>query len=170
MKKISFITGMLFLIVLPFALLAQEPEPSTGTTRNIVPREPSEGSIGTENKPWASGWFSELHVGGSTVPTVAWTPSGRVITEPTGTVLVTDYLIWMDTEAAGMTQTLELPDMVGVDSMCIVIRKLGGDHEVKLKRVSGSTTNYFTLAGDGASIAVDWLGGSRSQWFWRQAY
>lgn len=148
-----------------FVSFAQETE----TTRNIVPRAPSQGSIGTETKPWSSGWFDELHVGGSAVPTIAWTPAGRLVTNLNSTVTITDYLIWMDTEAAGGTMTIEFPDMENVDSMCVVVRKLGGDYDVKLKRISGNTTNYFTLSGDGASIAIDWLG-VKTNWYWRQAY
>jgi len=36
-------------------------------TRNIVPRGPSEGSIGTSAKPWGDGWFDDLHVGGNSI-------------------------------------------------------------------------------------------------------
>lgn len=38
-----------------------------GETRNIVPRGPGEGSIGTSEKPWGDGWFDDLHVDGNSI-------------------------------------------------------------------------------------------------------
>lgn len=56
MKKLG-----LFLIVCLISIFA------FGETRNIVPRGPGEGSIGTSEKPWGDGWFDDLHVDGNSI-------------------------------------------------------------------------------------------------------
>lgn len=97
-----------------------------------------------------------------------WNPNTRVISATNATVLASDYLIWMDSEAAGDEQTILLPDMA-TDSQSIVIRHLGSDHPTTIVRATATATNTYQLTGDGASIAVDWLG-AKTNWYWRQAY
>ena len=98
----------------------------------------------------------------------AWTPASRVVAATNTTVFASDYLIWMDSEAAEDEQVLYLPDMEA-DSQSIVIRHLGGDHPTTIVRATAAGTNTYTLAGDGAAVAVDWLG-IKTNWYWRQAY
>ncbi len=97
-----------------------------------------------------------------------WNPNTRVISATNATVLASDYLIWMDSEAAEDEQTILLPDMA-TDSQSIVIRHLGSDHPTTIVRETAAGTNTYTLAGDGAAVAVDWLG-IKTNWYWRQAY
>lgn len=98
----------------------------------------------------------------------AWTPSSRIVTATNATVLASDMLIWMDSEAAEDDQTIFLPDMA-TESQTVVIRHLGGDHPTTIVRATAGGTNTYTLAGDGAAVAVDWLG-IKTNWYWRQAY
>lgn len=97
-----------------------------------------------------------------------WNPNTRVISATNETVLASDYLIWMDSETAQDEQTIHLPDMA-TDSQSIVIRHLGSDHPTTIVRATATATNTYQLTGDGASIAVDWLG-AKTNWYWRQAY
>jgi len=98
----------------------------------------------------------------------AWTPTNRVVTNATATVQETDYLIWMDSETHGGEQTLTLPNMA-VAAQTIVVRHLGGDYPATIQRVTATTTNTYQLFGDGAAVAIDWLG-AQTNWYWRQAY
>ena len=101
-------------------------------------------------------------------------PAWRVVTETNATVLATDYLIWLDGSATGANlgsddeMVLDLPDMA-TESQTVVVRRLGNTGEVKLRRVSGTTTNTYALGSDGSAVAADWVG-ARTNWWWRQAY
>lgn len=97
-----------------------------------------------------------------------WEPTYRIVTATNDTVLATDWLIWMDSEAAEDTQILDLPDMTNA-SLTVIVRHLGSDHPTILRRATETATNTYQLTGDGASVAVDWLG-ARNTWYWRQAY
>lgn len=98
----------------------------------------------------------------------AWTPASRVVTATSNSVSGEDYLIWMDSEAAATNQVLNLPDMTN-DAFTVVVRHLGSDFPTTIRRATATTTNTYQLNGDGASVAVDWLG-TRTNWYWRQAY
>lgn len=100
----------------------------------------------------------------ATVSSQPFTPTSRVVSALTATVLATDYLIWFDSEAAGDVQELTLPDM-DADAMTIVVRHLGSDYPTTIRR--GNST--YQLAGEGAAVAIDWLKAT-GEWYWRQAY
>lgn len=100
----------------------------------------------------------------ATVSGQPFTPTSRVVSALSATVLPTDYLIWMDSEAAGDVQTLTLPDMEA-DAMTIVVRHLGSDYPTTIVRGA----NTYQLAGNGAAVAIDWLKAT-GEWYWRQAY
>lgn len=98
----------------------------------------------------------------------AWQPTSRVITSATYTVSADDCLVWMDSETAATNQVLNLPDMTN-ESFTVVVRHLGNDFPTTIRRATATATNTYQLNGDGASVAVDWLG-AKNTWYWRQAY
>lgn len=56
MKKLGLFFSLILIAIFAFC-----------ETRNIVPRGPGEGSIGTSEKPWGDGWFDDLHVDGNSI-------------------------------------------------------------------------------------------------------
>ena len=98
------------------------------------------------------------------VSTMNFMANPRVVTNTPATVQPDDYIIWLDSEAAGVPQTLIFPDMDQA-SQTVIVRHLGGAYPGILQR----GTNTYEINGDGASIAVDWLG-VKTNWYWRQAY
>jgi hypothetical protein len=87
----------------------------------------------------------------------------RMVTTEIATVKPIDYIIWMDSISAQTNQTLIFPNM-GQQSQTVIVRQLG-NYETTLVR----GTNTYSLAGDGASIAMDWLP-IMTNWYWRGAY
>ena len=129
-------------------------------TRNIVPRGPGEGSIGTSAKPWGDGWFDDLHVNGQDI-----TP----IQPGYGKEL---YL----TNHYSMPENLNVYNAFGINTsekdirfelapqtnfQTIIIRKFSDLNEVL---IIGTTTNVLTY--DGQTIILDYWP-ALSNWYWR---
>lgn len=90
----------------------------------------------------------------------------RIIEIATGTVLPSDYIIWMDSDSAGEDQTLTLPRMLA-KSQTIIVRQLGDSYGTTIQHTAlDGTMKEYTLRGDGDGVAIDWLG-ARTNWYWR---
>lgn len=115
-------------------------------------------------------WAQPITIGSNTVQVLeigtgdsssgAWTPTARIVSDPTSTVLPSDYLIWLDTSST-TNITLTLPDMT-TPSQTIVVRRLGDTGTATLSR----GTNTFSLLYTGDGCTVDWLA-AKTNWYWR---
>ncbi len=147
-----------------------------GVERNAWPTGGSSGGVASVNGAAgevtiASGGGITINQSGSAITLSAtgggvgtWSMNSRLLTGASNEVAYSDYLIWMDSEAAGTNQVLTLPNMTN-DAQTIVVRHLGNDYPTIIRHGESE----WLLQGDGAAVAFDWLL-QKGKWFYRQAY
>lgn len=89
----------------------------------------------------------------------------RVMTNETVTIGASDYLVWLDSEAEHVSQTVTFSSGSASEGQSVVIRYLGdGSYPASVEYGE----DVYTLDSDGAFLVFDWLP-SKSKWYLRSS-
>lgn len=135
------------------------------TGRNFYPDADNNGSIGTFNNRWNTGWFNTLNLAGATSSTIANSTPRIIFQEKSNTNKIQAVgIVYTDTDAYRPTKGLKIMDVDGSDAGNVWLEVqgdiwTGGDIRINNNKTliqnQSDTSNY--------TEAVKWYKGGKSQ-------